>query len=40
MWPVFYILIDMFHFNRDVSEERREKIFEKNISKYLNILSS
>ena len=32
----FYVLIVRFHFKRDVSKARREKIFEKNISKYMN----
>jgi len=40
MWQLFYIVISRFLHERDVSEERRENVFEKNISKYLNIFSS
>jgi len=37
MWPLFYVLIVMFLFKKDVSETKSEKIFEKNNLKYLNI---
>ena len=40
MWPLVHVVIARFRYKTEVSEVRREKIFEKNISKYLNIFVS
>jgi hypothetical protein len=34
IWPVVYVVIAMFLCKKDASEARKEKLFEKNISKY------
>jgi len=39
LWPLSYVFFARFLFKINVSEARKEKIFEKNNSKYLNILS-